>query len=126
MKYIHAQQRVSQIYHTKSTRKTSSPTRHDKRAVFIGQASKYLVQLLADPLGDRRAVRRDDDHDDGQALLRVRPGLQLAELERFLVVVAVSFLLVPLGPLALVRLELLHPAHRILPRSFRREGGTTD
>lgn len=76
------------------------------------------MQFLTDPLGDRRAVRRDDHHHDGQALLRVRPSLQLAELERFGVVVAVPFLLVSLGPLPLVGLELLYPVHS---SSFTRE-----
>ncbi len=69
----------------------------------------HLVEFLVDSPGDRRAVRGDDHHDHGEALLGVGPGLQPAKLERLLVVVTVSLLLGPCGPLAPVGLELLHP-----------------
>lgn len=74
------------------------------------EAGPHLVQLFVYPPRDGGAVRGDDYHDDGQTLLGVGPRLQPARLERFGVVVAVPFLLVPGGPLALVGLELLYPA----------------
>lgn len=102
---------------------TSTHRTHRRRGhVEDTTAGPYLVQLFVYPPGDRGAVRGDDHHDDGQALLRVGPRLQPARLERFGVVVAVSFLLVPSGPLLLVRLELLYPARdlfRFVCTTFR-------